>query len=195
MEAFQSVKVVNRNKFALTGRFAGRNYVFEPNKGTELPMEACTHIFAFGSEQKTGALNRLGLLLPGGTLDKAMEAYNKIQFFEGRMVFAEEPRPDPHNVPQGPPGPGGPPHQQPQPQPHPAQGPQTPKGPPEGGEEEDEDKEIGASSDAPARHPGGESEAGEKPTPLSASGDLSGEEMTTMIMSVPRKATLHLKAR
>ena len=155
------VRVVNRNKFPLRGRFAGQDYVFEPGKGTHLSMEAVRHIFAFGSENKAGALNKLGLLFPGGTLEKAMEAYNKITFYEGRMVFQQETPKSPQPQPPRDPGAGEP-------------GVEEPPEPESEGEEEEEDKEIGASSDAPVRafSPDGKSEADENPTPSLASGDL-----------------------
>lgn len=124
------VQVTNRNPFPLSGMFDNRGYVFPPNQPTSVPEPAARHIFALGQENKTGALNRLGLLKPGDTLEKANEALSNVQFVMGYTAF-ESPEPP-----------------MPQPQPEPDQE-----------QEEADDDEIGGSPGA-QRSPGGETEAG-----------------------------------
>lgn len=192
------VQVVNKNDFPLKGRFAAQDYVFLPGEPTAIPLAAAEHIFGMNDKDKTGALNRLQLLLPGNgsTYESAMAALRRVSFRTGRVMFAEhqQPRkpqspPQPkHPQTQDPPepaeeperAPGVPGHQQPGPQPgtqHPGTQPQ--RGP--GKNEElplEDDEEHKESGVAPARRtdPGRKSEAGENPTPSSASGDLTASQ-------------------
>lgn len=97
------VQVTNGNKFTLKGRFAGQDYIFEPNRPVSIPEKAAFHIFALGLEpkEKTGALNRLGLLKPDGTLEEAIAALNKVTFVAGHVVFGEsQSLPPPKEEPQ-----------------------------------------------------------------------------------------------
>lgn len=90
------IQVTNHNHFPLPGRFNGKDYVFPPGVPVSVPEKAAEHIFALGRDDKTGALNRMGLLKPGGTLQEALKAYNSVSFAQGRLVFDEpEPLPPP----------------------------------------------------------------------------------------------------
>lgn len=102
------IQVTNRNDFPLTGRFAGKDYKFPPGEPVEVPEKAATHIFALGEENKTGALNRLGLLYParpdrpGRSLEEAFKVLDKVTFAQGRIVFDEpESLPPPEEKPIG----------------------------------------------------------------------------------------------
>lgn len=190
------VQVVNGNRMRLKGRFAAKDYVFEPNVPTAVPLAAAEHIFGWNDKDKTGALNRLGLLTPGNgsTYDSAMRALDRVTFHQGRVVFEggkpgkpgigqpkhpqtqdpAEPSEEPERAP------GVPGHQQPGPQPgtqHPGTHQPGKQGPGEheqfedNDDEEKPDKGIGGRPGA-ARDPGGKPEAEENPTPSSASGDL-----------------------
>lgn len=110
------VQVTNGNDFTLKGRYAGQDYIFPPHESVSIPEKAAEHIFALGFEAKerTGALNRLGLLMPNDpdrTLEKANAAIDNMSFVTGRMVFGEsEPLPPPSGIgdsPGAPRSPGG----------------------------------------------------------------------------------------
>lgn len=93
------VQVTNRNKFPLKGRFGGKDYLFPPGESVAIPEKAAEHIFALTEERenKTGALNRLGLLSkPGATLETAYKALDRVTLREGHTVFeSPEPMPPP----------------------------------------------------------------------------------------------------
>jgi hypothetical protein len=86
------VLVVNNNDFPVKGRYGGKDYIFEPGQGVAVELEAVKHMFAWNQPErvKAGALNRLGLLTPpNGSLQKALEALDRIAFLPGRTVFEE----------------------------------------------------------------------------------------------------------
>lgn len=200
------VQVVNRNAFALKGRFAATDYVFESGVPVAIPQAAAEHIFGWNDKDKTGALNRLQLLLPGNgsTYETAMKALRNVSFHSGRVVFEggkpgqpKRPQTQEPAEPGGEPerAPGVPGHQQPGPQPG-TQHPGTPKKGPgehEQFEDDDEEKQGGKQKDlgiggrpGAATDPGRKSEAGENPTPSSASGDL--DDYLAMLASVHPRA-------
>jgi hypothetical protein len=92
MGATVEIKVINNNAgLTLRGRYDGKDYVFAPGKSVNIDIEAAKHIFGLGEDDKSGALNKLGLLIPGRhTLEDALEKLDKISFLEGRTVFADE---------------------------------------------------------------------------------------------------------
>lgn len=88
MNQQQTIRVVNNSKRVLRGRFDGIDYQFAPKRPVDLPLDAATHIFGLGEEDKAPALNRLGFLTPGrDTLEDAIQRLDEITFFEGRVVF------------------------------------------------------------------------------------------------------------
>lgn len=90
------VQVCNRNSFPLAGRYDGQAYTVPARGSLSMPEEAANHIFGLTAENKTGALNRLGLLKPGGTLQEALKALDKVTFVQGHTVFeSPEPLPPP----------------------------------------------------------------------------------------------------
>lgn len=105
------VKVINNLTKTLKGRYDGKDYVFAPNKPVTLSLEAAQHIFGLGDEDKSGALNKLGLLIPGrDTLEEALAALDKITFLEGRTVFDDELPPETGAAPPARAKSGGRPH-------------------------------------------------------------------------------------
>jgi hypothetical protein len=134
------MQVLNRNDFALKGRFDGRDYTFPPGRALEIPEEAVRHIFGFGQDNRTGAYNRLGILKPGRTLAEAQEVIDRMQFTAGRMVFEQ---PDP--VPQ----------------------PDKPRPGPDKNEDEEEDESESGKASAQQLAPGGSAgaSAGAPPIP------------------------------
>lgn len=88
----EMLKVVNHNKgLVLRGRYDGQDYVFPPEEPVTLPFDAAAHIFDIGKEDKSQALNMLGLLIPGQhTLADALKKLDQVSFHEGRMVFDNE---------------------------------------------------------------------------------------------------------
>lgn len=92
----QTVRVISHLAVTLQGRFDGEDFVFRPEKPTDLSLDAARHIFGLGEEDKSSALNKLGLLIPGKhTLQEALEALEKITFLEAQVVFPDEDEPDP----------------------------------------------------------------------------------------------------
>jgi hypothetical protein len=81
------VQVINKNSFAVKGRYGGIDYLFRPNTGVKVELEACKHMFAWNQTDKGGALNRLGLLKLNGSLQEAQAALDRFQFLEGKTVF------------------------------------------------------------------------------------------------------------
>lgn len=96
-------QVTNRNTVTLVGRFAGKNYEFPPGEPVSIPEKAAEHIFGLAETNKTGALNRLGLLMPGGSLKEALKALDNVRFSQGRMVFDDaESLPPSHGIGENP---------------------------------------------------------------------------------------------
>lgn len=88
----EMIRVVNNNDETVRGRYDGKDYVFKKGKPTDITLEAAAHIFGFGEENKTQALNMLGWLTPGrDTIEDAMAKLDNISFLVGRTVFDEEP--------------------------------------------------------------------------------------------------------
>jgi hypothetical protein len=76
------VRVTNTNKTKIVGRFDGEDYEFLPNKPNDIPVAVAAHIFDFGREDKTRALNRLGWMQTSDQLEAAMEKLNAVRFTE-----------------------------------------------------------------------------------------------------------------
>lgn len=74
------VRVVNHNPFKFVGRFAGRDYVFVPEKPVDLSEEAVNHIFDIDKDDKSRAILRLGWAATGADMETAMEKLAKISF-------------------------------------------------------------------------------------------------------------------
>jgi hypothetical protein len=59
------VFVTNQNDFYHEDRFNGQDFGFPKGEKVLVPVEAAKHMFAFGTGDKTEALNRLGWANPG----------------------------------------------------------------------------------------------------------------------------------
>lgn len=88
----ETIRVTSHLVKPLRGRFDGKDYDFLPEKATLMTLDAATHIFALGEEDKSGALNKLGLLIPGkDTYEEALEKLDSISFDRGRVTFDADP--------------------------------------------------------------------------------------------------------
>lgn len=85
-----TIRVIHDHPHVIRGRYDGKDYVFAPGKGEDIPLEAAAHIFGFGTDDKLGALNRLGQLPPSGDVTQALGFLDKIRFLEGKVVFADD---------------------------------------------------------------------------------------------------------
>jgi len=74
------IRVTNGNEKTVHGRYAGRDYVFKPGVPLDVPEEVARHVFDFGREDKTQALNRLGWAKSSDEMDVALKMLAKISF-------------------------------------------------------------------------------------------------------------------
>lgn len=74
------VRVTNGTDELIEGRFNGEDYEFSPGEAVDIHVQAATHIFAFGEDDKTRALSRLGWLRHSGELKSALARLAKIKF-------------------------------------------------------------------------------------------------------------------
>lgn len=89
------VRVTNGNKEKVTGRFDGEDFEFLPRIPVDIPIVVAAHIFDFGREDKTRALNRLGWLQSSDGLEKAMAKLKAISFTEAPpLIEADMPEPE-----------------------------------------------------------------------------------------------------
>ena len=85
-----TIRVINDHPHPVRGRYDGRDYVFHSGKGEDIPPDAAAHIFGFGSDDKLGALNRLGQLRPDSNVEEALKFFDKIRFLEGKVTFEDD---------------------------------------------------------------------------------------------------------
>jgi len=87
------VRVINGNEKAVTGRFNGRDFHFEPDKPADVPEIVARHVFGFGIEDKLPALSRLGWARSSDELDSGMQKLGKVVFEEPpELVEAPTPK-------------------------------------------------------------------------------------------------------
>lgn len=72
-------------------RYDGKDYVFRPGEVTALSLDAATHIFGYGLEDKTAALLRFGWLTHNSTYDEAVRRLDDFKFLQQTRVEFEEP--------------------------------------------------------------------------------------------------------
>jgi len=87
--------VRNNNGSDFQDRYDGVDYVFPEGKLVECPVEAATHIFGYGLEDKTANMIRLGWAANSGGLKEAFERLDKFEFLQGKMMVAEPLREEP----------------------------------------------------------------------------------------------------
>jgi hypothetical protein len=73
------IRVVNHNK-SVVGRYAGKDYHFDTGKPVDVPEIVAQHVFAFGKDDKTQALNRLGWARTSDELETGMAMLKKVVF-------------------------------------------------------------------------------------------------------------------
>ena len=79
LDLSEYIRVVNHTGSTIKGRYDGKDYVFLNDEPTDVHHTAATHIFGFGSDDKTNAFHRLGWL-SSMDYEKCMEQLKNIQF-------------------------------------------------------------------------------------------------------------------
>lgn len=88
------IRVVNNLKERIFGRYDGEDFEFLPGASVRLPILAAIHIFGFGQQDKTRALNNLGWLRQSEDREKAMAKLNRITFTEAPPLIEAEVEPE-----------------------------------------------------------------------------------------------------
>ena len=83
----QFLQVTSNLPRVFKARFHGEEYEFRPGQAINLPIDACRHIFAFGEDDKSRALHRLGWLTLTNDMEAAMEKLNAVSFLPIEQVF------------------------------------------------------------------------------------------------------------
>lgn len=81
----ETVFVTNRSENRLVITYAYKEYVFEVDKTTEVPLECAQFVFGYQMQDKASQLVRLGWLRMSNELEPALEKLSKFQ------VTAERP--------------------------------------------------------------------------------------------------------
>lgn len=74
------VRVTNGTFEVIEGRFNGEDYEFKPSEQVDIHIAAAQHIFAFGEEDKSRALSRLGWIRSSADIKAAMARLALIKF-------------------------------------------------------------------------------------------------------------------
>ena len=74
------IRVINHNEFTVDGRYAGKDYVFKPGVPLDVPEIVAWHVFDFGKQDKSQALNRLGWARTSEEYPKGMKFLDNITF-------------------------------------------------------------------------------------------------------------------
>lgn len=74
------IRITNGNTGVVKGRYSGKDYLFKPNVPLDVPEIVARHVFGFGMDDKSAALNRLGWALVSEDLDKGMEMLGNVAF-------------------------------------------------------------------------------------------------------------------
>jgi hypothetical protein len=80
-------------KKPIVGRYAGVDYVFKQGVPVDVPEIAVVHIFDFGKDDKSQALNRLGWIQNALDMEAALETLGKIKFEEPPEMIEAPPKP------------------------------------------------------------------------------------------------------
>jgi hypothetical protein len=108
-----TIRVINHLERPFKGRYDGKDYKFLPGVPVDLSVEAAAHIFDLAKEDKSQALNMLGVLRPGDSYEEALKVLDGFSFQEGKTVFDDELAPrrgrkgSGRSSPQAATGPGG----------------------------------------------------------------------------------------
>ena len=80
-------KVTNHTRDVITGRYDGVDYKWRPGQSQVISGPAANHIFGFGEDDKSRAMNRLGWAPRSDMIDSALDKLGQIQFEEIQQVF------------------------------------------------------------------------------------------------------------
>lgn len=86
------VRVINQNAEVIHGRYAGKDYVFKPNVPVDVHEVVAHHVFGFGADDKTSALNRLGFLKSSDDLPEANKKLAKVKFTDPPEMIEAPPK-------------------------------------------------------------------------------------------------------
>ena len=81
--------VRNNSGLDFADRYDGVDYDFPDGKLIGCPVEAATHIFGYGLEDKTANMIRLGWAANSGGIKQAFERLDKFEFLQGKMMVQE----------------------------------------------------------------------------------------------------------
>jgi hypothetical protein len=81
------IRVTNGLNEKVAGRYDGTDYLWKPGDAHDIPIAAAEHIFGFGVEDKSQAMNRLGWMPSSDKHDAAFEKLSMIQFDVVEQVF------------------------------------------------------------------------------------------------------------
>lgn len=72
-----TIFVTNNSEKKLTDGFAGVQYLFEPGKTVEIPIEVARHVFGYEDRNKEPYLARLGWIRTQNDLEQGLELLSK----------------------------------------------------------------------------------------------------------------------
>ncbi len=81
------LRVTNGLTEKVKGRYDGVDYLWKPGEVRDIPLEAAQHIFGFGQDDKSRAMNRLGWMPSSAQADEAYEKLASISFDMVEQVF------------------------------------------------------------------------------------------------------------
>jgi len=93
------VRVTNGTPETIEGRFNSEDYEFPPGEAVDISIEAARHIFAFGEEDKSRALARLGWVKTTLELKAAMARLGKVVFGDVPGIEVAQIKRIPHATP------------------------------------------------------------------------------------------------
>jgi hypothetical protein len=86
------LRVINGNPKPVHGRYAGKDYVFKPKVPVDVPEVVARHIFGFGMNDKTQALNRLGWARSSDEIEAGMEMLGNVTFDDPPEMIEAPPK-------------------------------------------------------------------------------------------------------
>lgn len=90
------VRVTNNTDLSkpIVGRYAGQDYVFKKGVPVDIPEMVARHVFDFGKDDKTQALNRLGWIQGGDDgMERALERLTQVKFDDPPEMIEAPPKP------------------------------------------------------------------------------------------------------
>jgi hypothetical protein len=87
------IRVINKNDDTVVGRYAGKDYHFKRNVPLDVPEIVANHVFGFGMDDKSQALNRLGWARSSDELTAGMEMLSRVEFADPPEMIEAPPKP------------------------------------------------------------------------------------------------------